>query len=73
MAMYGKRGKRGAAVSMGRYNRFKVFNPEERSILTVLLQEHANSVSEISVATGVRSSAYLKMIEDLENEAKGLS
>jgi hypothetical protein len=51
-------------------NRFGAFNPEERSILLVLLQERANAVSQIASGEH-RVSAYLLAIERLEAEAQG--
>ena len=51
-------------------NRFAGFNPEEKAILMHLLGEHANTVSQIAVATDVRVAAYLMKIESLENEIK---
>lgn len=49
-------------------NRFREFNPEEKIILRVLLQNHANSVSEIALRTDVKVSKYLAKIEELETE-----
>ena len=49
-------------------SRFTAFNPFERAILLTLLQEHCNSVSQISVATETRTSIYLSGIEELEAE-----
>ena len=49
-------------------NRFAAFNPEEREILRILLQEHVNAVSEIAVKTESRVSAYLVSVEKLEDE-----
>ena len=49
-------------------NRFSKFNPDERSILRVLLNGHINQVSEISVDLGVRTAAYTVVLEELENE-----
>ena len=54
-------------------NRFDAFNPEEREILRVLLTNHVNTVSEISVAVEVRTSEYTLLIERLEREATGNS
>lgn len=52
-------------------SRFANFNPEEREILRVLLQEHANAVSQIAIASEVRVSAYLLKVEALESECNG--
>ena len=49
-------------------NRFAAFNPDEREIMRVLLQEHSNTVSQCAIALDVRVSAYLLAIEELEAE-----
>lgn len=50
-------------------SRFLAFNPEEREILRVLLESHANTVSQIACAAlGVRVADYLILIERLERE-----
>lgn len=51
-------------------NRFAVFNPEERVILQTLLEEHANTVSQIAGPLGIGVAKYLLAIEALEAEAK---
>lgn len=51
-------------------NRFMEFNPEEREILRILLQEHANAVSQIAITQQVRMFEYLSKIEALEAEVK---
>lgn len=49
-------------------NRFAAFNPDEREIMRVLLQEHSNTVSQCAIALDVRVAAYLLAIEELEAE-----
>ena len=51
-------------------NRFAAFTEAEREILRVLLQDHLNSVSELSRHAGVMSSnlRYLGRLEKLERE-----
>ena len=53
-------------------DRFRELNPRERTILRVLLQNHLNSVSEISMFGMDRERAmmgfYLGELEQLEHE-----
>jgi len=49
-------------------SRFANFNPTEREILRVLIQQHLNTVSEIAVRTETRVGAYLAVLESLEAE-----
>ena len=53
-------------------SRFKQFNPEERELLRVLLQEHANAVSQVAIATGARVAQYLVKVEALEAECNDI-
>lgn len=49
-------------------NRFDAFNPDEREIMRVLLQEHSNAVSQCAIAMDVRVAGYLAAVEELEAE-----
>lgn len=49
-------------------NRFRELNPEERDALRVLIQNHLNTVSEISLHKEFRMFGYLAYLEDLEAE-----
>lgn len=50
-------------------NRFAKFNPLERDVIRILLQNHANSVSEIALYRDeVYVASYLAVIEALEKE-----
>ena len=55
-------------MSAKQENRFRAFNAEEREILRVLLEQHANTVSQIAIAGETRVAAYLVKIEQLEAE-----
>lgn len=50
--------------------RFSAFNPDERTILRVLLESHLNSVSEIALRTETRVGSYLAVLEKLEAEIR---
>jgi hypothetical protein len=47
---------------------FYLLNPEERDALRVLVQNHLNTVSEISLHKDFRMFGYLGYLEELEYE-----
>lgn len=47
-------------------NPFVYLDPEKLEILRVLVQQHINTVAEISVDIEVRTSSYTAVLEDLE-------
>lgn len=50
-------------------NRWESFSPQERELIRVLIQNHANSVSEISLHRDeCMVGAYLAVLEELEND-----
>jgi hypothetical protein len=58
---------------MSEHNRFEAFNPEERSILRVLLQSHADAVSDIALDNEIIAADYIAIIEALWKEANNAS
>ena len=49
-------------------DRFYLLNPEEKDALRVLVQNHLNTVSEISLHKDFRVFGYLYYLEKLESE-----
>ena len=49
-------------------DRFRELNPEERDALRVLIQNHLNTVSEISLHKDFRILGYLAWLEKIEYE-----
>lgn len=49
-------------------DRFALLNPEERDALRVLVQNHLNTVSEISLHKDFRVFDYLAWLEKIEFE-----
>jgi hypothetical protein len=49
-------------------DRFYLLNPEEREALRVLIQNHLNTVSEISLHKDFRVMGYLDWLAKLEHE-----
>lgn len=49
-------------------DRFALLNPEERDALRVLVQNHLNTVSEISLHKDFRVLGYLAWLEKIEFE-----
>lgn len=59
---------------MLKYNkkdRFRELNPEERDALRVLIQNHLNSISEISLHKEFRVIGYMDYLAKLEEELIG--
>ena len=57
-----------AGLQDGDVGRFAMLNPEERDALRVLIQNHLNTISEISLHKEFRVLGYLAWLEKLENE-----
>lgn len=51
-------------------DRFRELNPMERTALLVLVQNHLNSVSEISLHQDFRVSGYIDWLEKIEYELR---
>jgi hypothetical protein len=49
-------------------SRFAAFNPDEREIMRVLLQEHGNTVAQIALSAETHMGAYIMVLEELERE-----
>lgn len=52
-------------------DRFRELNPEERDALRVLVQNHLNTVSEITLHKDFRTTAYLDWLAKIEKELIG--
>lgn len=52
-------------------DRFRELNPEEREALRVLIQNHLNTISEISLHKDFRVIGYLDWLAELEQELIG--
>lgn len=54
-----------------RKDRFRELDPEERDALRVLVQNHLNSISEISLHKDFRVTGYLDWLAEIELELLG--
>ncbi len=52
-------------------DRFRELNPLERDALRILIQNHLNTISEISLHQDVRVIGYLDYLAKLEEELRG--
>lgn len=53
---------------MKKKNRWDAFNPEEKEAIRVLIQNHLNTISEISLHKDFRVIGYLDYLAKLEDE-----
>lgn len=51
-------------------DRFRELNPEEREALRILITNHLNSISEISLHKDFRVIGYMDWLAKLEDELK---
>jgi hypothetical protein len=51
-------------------DRFRDLNPEERDALRILVQNHLNTISEISLHKDFRVVGYLDWLAKLEEELR---
>ena len=49
-------------------NRWKQFSPDERNAIEILIREHLNAISEISLHKDFRVIGYLDYLAKLEDE-----
>lgn len=52
-------------------DRFQYLNPQEREALRVLIQNHLNTISEISLHKEFRVTGYIDWLAEIENELIG--
>ena len=53
-------------------DRFRLLDPEERDALRILVQNHLNTISEISLHKDFRVIGYLDWLAKIEDELNGL-
>ena len=49
-------------------NRWEAFSPDERNAIEILIREHLNTISEISLHKDFRVIGYLDYLAKLEEE-----
>jgi len=49
-------------------DRFYLLNPEEKEVLRVLIQNHLNTISEVSLHKDFRVTGYIDYLSELEHE-----
>ena len=57
-------------MKLERQDRFFLLNPEEKEALRVLIQNHLNTISEISLHKDFRVIGYLDWLAKIEDELK---
>lgn len=57
-----------AKITGKKPNRWQEFSPKEREIFQVLIQNHLNTISQISLHNDFRVADYLNHLETLEEE-----
>lgn len=63
-----KKIKKFEAPHVKKQNRFREFNPDEVDALRILIQNHLNTISEISLHKDFRVIGYLDWLANIEQE-----
>lgn len=53
-------------------DRFYLLNPEEKEAIRVLITNHLNTISEISLHKDFRVTGYLDWLAEIENELRSI-